>query len=119
MTSTPTDIPFKYLKSPIYPGAYLIDGGNGSYPIFCSIKDFTDHRIWMDNKDNSYLVMPGYRLVVYTSTSYGGDYTDADNTFGEVILYKASSNPDEGKSCKLYFNYTSAKPNEITVSGIS
>jgi hypothetical protein len=33
MTSIPTNMPFTYKGMPIYPGAFMVNGG-GSFPIF-------------------------------------------------------------------------------------
>jgi hypothetical protein len=112
-----TTIPFTHKSSSFYPGAFLINSGNGSFPIFCSIDNFST---WgMNDIDNYYLVMPGYKLLTYPSSGYVLSSTTSqngiyDNTTGESPLYYNSTYADHGSSCKLYF-----KGNEIKVSGIS
>jgi len=114
MTSIPTNMPFTY-KSSVYPGAFLINGGNGSFPIFCSI---TNYDTWgMNDIDNYYIVMPGYKLYTFTSTAYTGTANGTfDNVYGEAPVYYAftSSTDDSSSSCELYFGGT-----KITVAGIS
>ena len=53
--------PFIYKSCPVFPGAFLVNGG-GSFPIFCSTTNFSN--CGMTDIDNSYIVMPGYGLVV-------------------------------------------------------
>lgn len=88
-------------------GAYLIDDGRGSFPIFCSIANFSDYG--MDNIDNYYIVLPLYKLHVYTSINYLDYVYIIDNTKGTTILYVNSPSTNGISSCKLYFN-----GNEIT-----
>ena len=99
---------------PIYPGAYygntgtLGDGGNASaiFPIYGSIADFS--RPYNSNSaDNYYLVLPGFKLVVYSNTSYSSTTTTYDNTSGtQIKTFVPSTTTDKGKSCKLYYNGT-------------
>ena len=114
MTSIPTNMPFTYNSSSVYPGAFLINGGNGSFPIFCSI---TNYDTWgMNDIDNYYIVMPGYQLITYQSSGYGSQNGYVNNVDGKVPVYYAftSSYDDSSSSCELYFGGT-----KITVAGIS
>jgi hypothetical protein len=113
-------------SNPIYPGAYyantgtLLTGGNCSVllPIYGSITNFSNPYN-SDNADNYYLVLPGFKLVVYSDPNYvstnNSSYvtTAYDNTSGTQIktfqitnLSGYSSTTDQGSSCKLYFKGT-------------
>jgi hypothetical protein len=105
---------------PIYPGAYCINtvsfsaGGNGIsiFPIYGSINTYASPYVGI-NTDNYYVVLPGFKLVVFTSTNYNTNssgvsstryYTIFDNTSGTGIrTYTPQSNVDNGESCKLYY----------------
>lgn len=117
MTSVPTT-PFTYKSFPVCPGAYLVNSGYGTYPIFCSINNF-DTICQMNNQDNYYIVMPGYRLQTYPSSGYAASSTtsyngDFNNTDGAIFKRYNSVYQDHGSSC-----YLSYKGTPITVSGIS
>ena len=117
MTSVPTTH-FMYKSFPVCPGAYLLNSGYGTYPIFCSITNF-DTICQMNNQDNYYIVMPGYKLLTYaegdynpgSNSSYNGVF---DNTNGTTVKLYNSAYSDHGSSCYLYYKGTL-----ITVSGIS
>jgi hypothetical protein len=118
MTTIPPNMPFTYKSSCVYPGAYLINGGNGSFPIFCSITNYDT--FGMNDIDNHYIVMPGYKLDTFTSTAYTGTANGTfDNRAGTVPMYYSfsSSTDDSSSSCKLYFGYDTN--NEIKITGIS
>ncbi len=109
--------PFTHKSFPVYPGVFMVNSGYGSFPIFCSIYDFS--RWGMNDIDNYYIVMPGYKLSTFPSigyvpsstTSYNGIF---DNTTGTTPLYYNSAYSDHGSSCYLYY-----KGNEIKLIGIS
>lgn len=103
--------PFTYKTFPVFPGAFMIDDGAGSVPIFCSIYNYTE--FGFNNVDNYYLVMPGYKLETFDST-YGTIRNTHDNQTGTQPKYFTSTNQNNGSSCKLYF-----KDVEIIVTGIS
>ena len=102
--------PFIYKSFPVFPGAFMINGA-GSFPIFCSIANFSN--CGMSDIDNSYIVMPGYELSIFKDFYTNSQY-DIINTDGTTIIYQGSPYQNSTSSCKLYFN-----GNEITVSGIS
>lgn len=83
-------------------GAYLIDDGRGAFPIFSSIANFGDYG--MDNIDNYYIVLPLYKLLVYTSINHLDYVYTIDNTKGTTILYVSSPSTNGISSCKLFFN---------------
>jgi hypothetical protein len=103
-------------------GAYLISSyGNGSWPIFCSMKNFG--AFGMEIRDGIYIVLPGYKINIWTAINYANNTypitlinTIIDNSSGNFII---TGNPqpqsiNQGNSCNLYY-----KNNEITVSGFS
>jgi len=113
---------------PIYPGAYyantgiLLSGGNCSIllPIYENIANFSTP-YYSDNADNYYLVLPGFKLVVYSDPNYvstnNSSYatTEYNNTSGTKIKTFQLPNTsttgglgtqDQGSSCKLYYNGT-------------
>jgi hypothetical protein len=101
---------------PIYPGAYfgntgtLGDGGNASaiFPIYGSIADYSRPYNSLV-ADNYYLVLPGFKLVVYSNTDYSSITITCDNTSGTQIktfVPNSGDKVDKGKSCKLYYNGT-------------
>jgi hypothetical protein len=101
--------------NPATPGAYLFNGvnpGYGSFPIFSSITNYIT--FGMNDIDDNYLVMPGYKIIVYVNDNYGGNSTTIDNTASSSILFQATSNVNQGSSCKLYYNGV-----EIVISGFS
>ena len=98
---------------PIYPGAYYFNygsnfgnAGNGSliFPIYGSLSNY-DIPYNSGDADNFYLVLPGFKIVVYINSNYGGDSSTCDNTSGSQIKkYQLNSHPDQGSSCRLYYN---------------
>jgi hypothetical protein len=106
--------PFIYKSCPVFPGAFLVNGG-GSFPIFCSTTNFSN--CGMTDIDNSYIVMPGYLLIIYYDSGYRNQKDEINNSTGTTIIYKRETSENNASSCRLYFgeNYT----NEIILSGIS
>jgi hypothetical protein len=108
--------PFTHKSFPVFPGAFMLNEGNGSFPIFCSVYDFS--RWGMNDIDNYYIVMPGYKLLTYQSIGY--TYSSSlyngifDNTTGTAPKYYTISYSNLSSSCYLYY-----KGNEIKLIGIS
>ena len=87
-------------KNPICPGAYFINtvtfasGGNGisMFPIYGNMYSFVLPYV-SANADNYFVVLPGFKLVVFTSSNYNTiasgtssrNYTIFDNTSGTGI----------------------------------
>lgn len=100
MTSVPPNLPFVYKTMPTYPGAYLINGGGGAHPIFCSIDDFNT---WgFNDQEDYYIVMPGYKLTIYTESGQQGTEYNYENT-GSVVKYITSVSVNKASSCYLRF----------------
>jgi hypothetical protein len=74
-----------------------------AYPFFTSRSNFAVNDLSQNDADNSWLVMPGFKLQVFVDASYGDTLTTYDNTngFNPKLYNNASSNTS---SIKLYFN---------------
>lgn len=89
-------------------GAYLVSTSSGAFPIFLSIADYNS---WgMENIDDKYIVLPGYKIVVYTEVGYAGLSSTFDNTTGNSVkVYSLEDTGsiqlyiNRGASCELYF----------------
>ena len=117
MTQVPSGIPFLCNGFPAYPGAYLINNKNGSFPIFCSIISYTS---WgMNNLDDYYLILPGYSLTVYKEGGYDADRWSWDNSTYSTPKYWTGFSTNNCSSCKLYFGSISDANEIIGPSGVS
>ncbi len=125
------------------PGAYLMNATNGMRPIFTSISDFTNTKYNMGSADDNYMIMPGYKITIYDTVSYGGNYYTFDNTNNTKIMYGKCSTltyklgstagttvqlynssgtgistvpkANAGKSCKLYYQGVEIADNSVTL----
>ena len=97
---------------PIFPGAYVFNiqsiTFDSIFPIYGSIANYTTYK---QNNDDYYLVLPGFKLVVYNATTFttAYSYITMDNTNGTTIkryTLNSNSNVNAGLSCKLYNNNT-------------
>lgn len=96
---------------PIYPGAYFMNygtfsGGNGvfGFPIYGSVYSYY-YSFNSGSSDNWYILLPGFKIIVYTGQGYTGNTTTFDNTNGTKIKeYTLTNYVDQGNSCKLYYN---------------
>lgn len=111
-TSQNRNGPYKLLDMPIFPGAYLNDAiGYGTLPIFYSISDLSTISSQTPNSEDSVLVFPGYKLIMWDSINYAGTYVAIDNTNGSSIIVGLSSTFSAGawnnntiSSCQLFYN---------------
>ena len=96
---------------PIFPGAYMINGVldvdhqntnqmNAVFPIFSSIPDFSKYV--SQNIDDYYLVLPGFKLEIYTAVNYVTIGNTFDNTGTTITMYTRTTQ-NSGYSCKLYY----------------
>ena len=116
MSSIPPNMPFTLKGMPIYPGAFMVNGG-GSFPIFCSIANLQN--CYMSDIDNYYIIMPGYKLVVYADFYPNGSFSSKDNYSSNKIINYFSPYQNGTTSCRLYFSNDGINENEIIISGIS
>ena len=84
------------------PGAWLINGGGASFPVFNSISDL--NLVWdLQFKDiaDTVLLMPGFRIEIWQHGNYGGsEWLDATNTTDRPKYYDIANN--SASSLKLY-----------------
>jgi hypothetical protein len=86
-------------------GAWLVNGGSGCLPIFSSIDNY-DWYYDFSGKDDQYIIMPGYKLIVWLGAYYDSKYyLTMNNTNGTKPLRFAPKKNwnNEGRACKLYF----------------
>jgi hypothetical protein len=97
-----------YNNVPIVPGAYLVNGDTGfsnemyQLPIFSSISDLA--KMGYQNVDNTYYVLPGYKIELFNLVDYEAPIETINNTSGTKILYKLVSTINTCSSIKLYYN---------------
>jgi hypothetical protein len=97
----------------------MLDGTRTSgyiwWPITCS-----QYHLRSSDTDDSYIVYPGYKLIVYFNDGYGGTSGTIDNYTGTTPTYINSSNlynnVNQINSCRLFYLNDS---NEITNGLIS
>ena len=86
-----------------------------AYPIICSMHHAVSGA---NDSDDTWLINPGYKVVVYQDFNYGGELQTFDNYNGEkaVLFYKNSNQYNSTSSWKVYFNNDN---NEVTVDKVS
>ena len=121
---------YLYNGVPIIPGAYLVNGTSATLnelnqlPIFGSITNLAG--MGFENEDNTYYVLPGYKLEIYNSTTLN---QTINNTDGTKILYVSATTTNTADSIKMYYknveltskytytttySYTNGKPSAPT-----
>jgi len=130
-TTTLTSGSHKLLDLPLFPGAYMINAvGVGCMPIFFSITELSIFSASAGDREDSVLVMPGYKIILYFNLDYNttqpGNHVAIDNTTGTTIIVGQSSYSGVNgwasnniSSCRLYFNgneVTRASTTDITTS---
>lgn len=110
----------KGLRAPGGIGAIMVDGIVISLPIVCSMSNTK----WfgMEDRDDNYFIMPGYKLEIWTGYNYTNDRNEYnntpqrwDNTNGFNIMYTGDINPtNRTSSLKLYY-----LGNEVRIPGVS
>jgi hypothetical protein len=93
-------------KSPVAYGAIMYNGSTSGmascYPFFTSQSNLS----FINDVDDYWTVMPGYKLIVYTDGLDSAILLTGDNTNGVTpITYKISS-PNLASSLRLYFKGT-------------
>jgi hypothetical protein len=94
-------------------GAVMYDYGGSppSYNIFGSVANYGN--FLRHDVDDAYLILPGYRLIVY-SESYSKIILDSDNTTGTKPIVSLPSPVNNGSSCRLYY-----LGNEVIIANMS
>jgi len=93
-------------KSPVAYGAIMYNGSTGGmeagYPLFTSQSNISV----INDVDDYWTVMPGYKLIVYTDGLDSAILLSVDNTNGVApTTYKISS-PNLASSLRLFFKDT-------------
>jgi hypothetical protein len=94
-------------------GAWIIDGGTGAVPIYHSMSFYDNYSV-MNDRDDGYIVMPGYKLTIYYDSKYKGTSKVMNNTDDIVPKIYILPNNDEGSSCKLEYLYNDGSLREIS-----
>jgi hypothetical protein len=89
---------YKDKRFPAFPGAYIINTGIGSFPIYKSTPDLEGAgSMGAGNKNEYLLVMPGYQITIYTNTNYSSDVTaQSFNNSDSSQIYIAKHHPRIG-----------------------
>ena len=109
-----------YNGRPIGYGAIMYNGSStgitSCYPFFTtqitigsltSISSSGSGTISVGDIDEYWMVMPGYKLIVYTNSAFIGPILlTADNTSGSVPVNYPIATPNNATSIRLYFNGT-------------
>lgn len=85
------------------PGAWLINGGGASFPVFNSIANLNPTNLELQFKDiaDTVLLMPGFRIELWQHGDYTGTkLLDAYNSTTQPKYYNISDN--YASSLKLY-----------------
>jgi hypothetical protein len=104
---------------PAFPGAYLINyspTNGGSFPIYKSTPNlgikfdgssYFNTTVGASNKNDFFLVMPGYKLIIYTDANYSSSTETFDNTSNSTIYHvtvTSTTFKNNVESVKLYYN---------------
>ncbi len=104
MSSNLSLLPYKYnvtynssaLTIPAFPGAYIYNRGIDSsptalpVPIYFSEPAIAATITFMADRDYMLLVLPGFKVSVYTDVSFGGNSYSVDNTAGTDLMFYAN-----------------------------
>lgn len=91
-------------KSPVAYGAIMYNGSTGGteacYPFFTSQSNLS----FINDVDDYWTVMPGYKLIVYADPSYGGAILlSVNNKNGVAPTNYVSSSRNVASSLQLFF----------------
>ena len=101
-------------------GVWLWDSGNAAYPIYGTISDLAS---WdMNDRDNFWVVLPGYAVQVYQDANFGSSNFICDNTLGSFVRRYVTSNAfgqtDNASSCRVFYRGVEVAE-LVTVSNVS
>ena len=115
---------YKYNTNvPFQPGAYLINSAHTTWPIYKSVEldnnlidqnnlNDATKKITISNTDDCFIVMPGYKLIIYVhgynDSSLANENATLDNTTGTTTMAVQTSETSIGAenlitSVKLYY----------------
>lgn len=84
---------------PCFPGCYLFVNNKTAIPLYTSNSILN----FCFQQDGSWWVLPGFKIIIYTASNYGGTSFVIDNTYGFNNMCKMSDNPNTAVSMKLYY----------------
>jgi hypothetical protein len=107
------NLPLTLNGVPLIPGAWMINS-NIHTPIYSSIPDM--HIFGFQDGDDYWYVLPGYKVIVWSSVSYTSDSSKTskicDNTTGtQIVTYTIPTlNINSASSCQLFYNNVEIRP---------
>jgi hypothetical protein len=120
-------------STPVTYGAIMYNGDSTAlascYPFFTSqpniaaltsISGSGAGTITINDVDDYWTVMPGYKIVLYNDIIYGGTFVTSDNTSGSVPINYKPTSPNTVSSFQLYFKNTLIdQPGIILSTGVT
>lgn len=100
---------YKEKGFPAFPGAYIINGLYGSYPIYKSTPNLgATGTIGASDTNDYLLVMPGYKILIYNDANYTSNERTIDNTISSNIYHVKTIAPIANAitSIKLFYGST-------------
>jgi hypothetical protein len=84
-------------------GAYYINNGVGTYPIYGSISDFSslNMELYIQTDRDSFMILPNYALYLFSEINQTGSYLPIGNRTTNIQYYNISKTA-RVKSCTLY-----------------
>lgn len=106
---------------------YMCDNNNNYPYAMTSMRiltgSCTDMQLYLNdgsNRDDAWLIYPGYKVVLYTATGYGGNSKVIDNSTGlSLRMYKLHSNQNKTQSFKAYYKNSVLEANHLNSHYIS
>jgi hypothetical protein len=84
-------------------GAYYVNIGVGTFPIYGSMNDFSlfGLNLYIKGEKDSFIIMPYYSLFIFSEINQGGKYSSMVNLSNNIEYYNISP-LFRVKSCTLY-----------------
>ena len=105
-TMTKDALPYTFNGQLTFPGLYLTNGIYGCFPVFYSLKNFGSDGPYMDNCIDAFILMPGFKAIIYHKPNYFGDINTVANNTPSAIFVETSGPTNYASSCRLYFRGT-------------
>jgi hypothetical protein len=97
--------PTNQLNSPwpntFAPPVIMVNGGGGAFPIYGSLGNFQDSHFQMNDIDDVWYVMPGFKLQIWKDF-YSGQSITVDNTNSNTIAVFYTNGANNATSCKIW-----------------
>jgi hypothetical protein len=85
-------------------GAYFINSGVGTFPIYGSMKRFSDYglELFIKSENDSFMIMPFFSLIIYSEINNSGrNLTMTNSNINGIEFFKINSS-FRTKSCSLF-----------------